>query len=121
MVTTWLHVYCCSIGALVMRIVSWRIHLDCLNWRRWNSDGAYLERVRNEAWNRCGVSWFHAREFFCEPDRGVQAARIGLVVADTSDGTSGCAAELARAAGGTRIPVAELAPELLVALADGAR
>ncbi len=46
--------------------------------------------------------------------------RIGVVVADTSDGTSGCAAELARACGGTRIPVAELAPELLIALAERA-
>jgi magnesium chelatase subunit D len=47
-------------------------------------------------------------------------ARIGLVVADTSDGAHGCAAELARAAGGTRIPVAEIAPELLLALAGQA-
>jgi magnesium chelatase subunit D len=45
-------------------------------------------------------------------------ARIGLVVADTSDGSRGCAAALARAAGGTRIPVADLAPELLLALAE---
>ena len=45
-------------------------------------------------------------------------ARIGLVVADTSDGSQGCAAALARAAGGTRIPVADLAPELLLALAE---
>jgi magnesium chelatase subunit D len=44
--------------------------------------------------------------------------RIGVVVADTSDGSHGCAAALARAAGGTRIPIAELAPELLVALAE---
>jgi Mg-chelatase subunit ChlD len=47
-------------------------------------------------------------------------ARIGCVVADTSDGTRGCAAELARVSGGTRIPVVELAPELLVALAERA-
>jgi len=47
--------------------------------------------------------------------------RIGLVVADTSDGTHGCAAALAHAAGGIRIPVAELAPELLVALAEERR
>ena len=45
-------------------------------------------------------------------------ARIGLVVADTSDGSRGCAVALARAAGGTRIPVADLAPELLLALAE---
>ena len=43
--------------------------------------------------------------------------RIGLVVADTSDGARGCAADLARAAGGIRIPVADLAPELLLELA----
>jgi magnesium chelatase subunit D len=47
-------------------------------------------------------------------------ARIGCVVADTSDGTRGCAAELARASRGTRIPVVELAPELLIALAERA-
>jgi magnesium chelatase subunit D len=46
--------------------------------------------------------------------------RIGLVVADTSDGSRGCAAALARAAGGARIPVADLAPELLVALMESA-
>jgi magnesium chelatase subunit D len=45
-------------------------------------------------------------------------ARIGLVVADTSDGSRGCAAELAQASGGTRIPVAELAPELVLAIAE---
>jgi magnesium chelatase subunit D len=43
-------------------------------------------------------------------------ARIGLVVADTSDGTRGCAAELAHAAGGIRITIADLAPELLLEL-----
>ncbi len=43
--------------------------------------------------------------------------RIGLIVADTSDGARGCAADLARAAGGIRIPVADLAPELLLELA----
>jgi magnesium chelatase subunit D len=48
-------------------------------------------------------------------------ARIGLVVADTSDGSSGCSAGLARAGRGIRIPVAELAPELLVALAEESR
>ena len=47
--------------------------------------------------------------------------RIGLVVADTSDGTRGCAAELARIAGGLRVPIADLAPELIVALAETAR
>jgi magnesium chelatase subunit D len=46
--------------------------------------------------------------------------RIGLVVADTSDGSRGCATALAQAAGGIRIPVAELAPELLIALAESA-
>jgi magnesium chelatase subunit D len=45
-------------------------------------------------------------------------ARIGLVVADTSDGARGCAADLARAAGAIRIPVADLAPELLLGLAE---
>jgi hypothetical protein len=40
--------------------------------------------------------------------------RIGLVVADTSDGSRGCAAELARVARGNRIPVADLVPELLL-------
>ena len=30
-------------------------------------------------------------------------ARIGLVVADTSDGSRGCAADLARVAGGIRV------------------
>jgi len=45
-------------------------------------------------------------------------ARIGLVVADTSDGTRGCTADLARAAGGFRIPIADLAPELLLELAE---
>ena len=44
--------------------------------------------------------------------------RIGVVVADTSDGSNGCAAALARAAGGTRIPIADLAPELLLAVAE---
>lgn len=44
--------------------------------------------------------------------------RIGLVVADTADGTRGCTADLARAAGGFRIPIAELAPELLLSLTD---
>ena len=44
--------------------------------------------------------------------------RIGVVVADTSDGSHGCAAALARAAGGTRIPIADLAPELLLAIAE---
>ena len=44
-------------------------------------------------------------------------ARIGLVVADTSDGSRGCAADLARAAGGIRIEMAALAPELLLELA----
>jgi Mg-chelatase subunit ChlD len=47
-------------------------------------------------------------------------ARIGCVVADTSDGTSGCADALALACRGTRVPVVELVPELLVALAEGA-
>jgi len=46
--------------------------------------------------------------------------RIGLVVADTSDGARGCAADIARAAGGLRIPVADLAPELLIELGQGA-
>ena len=45
-------------------------------------------------------------------------ARIGLVVADTSDGSRGCAADLARAAGGIRIQMAALAPELLLELAE---
>jgi magnesium chelatase subunit D len=45
-------------------------------------------------------------------------ARIGLVVADTSDGTRGCTADLARAAGGFRIPMADLAPELVLDLAE---
>jgi Mg-chelatase subunit ChlD len=44
--------------------------------------------------------------------------RIRLVVADTSDGSRGCANELARVAGGVRIPVADLAPELLLELAE---
>jgi magnesium chelatase subunit D len=48
-------------------------------------------------------------------------ARIGLVVADTSDGTHGCAAELALAAGGTRIPFAELVPHLELALREAER
>ena len=47
-------------------------------------------------------------------------ARIGLVVADTSDGTRGCTADLARAAGGFRIQMADLTPELLLELAEGA-
>jgi Mg-chelatase subunit ChlD len=46
--------------------------------------------------------------------------RIGLVVADTSDGARGCAADIARAAGGLRIPVADLAPALLIELGQGA-
>jgi magnesium chelatase subunit D len=45
-------------------------------------------------------------------------ARIGLVVADTGDGTRGCTSDLARAAGGFRIPIADLAPELLLELAE---
>jgi magnesium chelatase subunit D len=45
-------------------------------------------------------------------------ARIGLVVADTSDGSRGCTADLARAGRGVRLPVADLAPELLVMLAE---
>jgi magnesium chelatase subunit D len=53
--------------------------------------------------------------------QSLRRARIGLVVADTSDGTRGCAADLARAAGGLRIPVADLAPELVLDLAERAR
>lgn len=45
-------------------------------------------------------------------------ARIGLVVVDTSNGASGCTAGLAHAAGGFRIPVADLAPELVLELAE---
>ena len=52
--------------------------------------------------------------------RSLGRGRIGLVVADTSDGSDGCAAELARVAGGVRIPVIDLAPELLLSLADTA-
>jgi Mg-chelatase subunit ChlD len=47
--------------------------------------------------------------------------RIGLVVADTADGTRGCTVDLARAAGGLRIPVTDLASELVLALAERAR
>jgi magnesium chelatase subunit D len=48
-------------------------------------------------------------------------ARIGLVVADTSDGATGCAVSLAHAGGGIRIPAADLAPELLLELAEAAK
>ena len=51
----------------------------------------------------------------------LRRGRIGLVVADTSDGRSGCGAALAAAGGGIRIPVSELAPEILLAVAEGAR
>jgi magnesium chelatase subunit D len=50
----------------------------------------------------------------------LRRGRIGLVVADTSDGRSGCGAALAAAGGGVRIPVTELAPEILLAAAEGA-
>lgn len=46
--------------------------------------------------------------------------RIGLVVGDISDGRRGCTADLARAAGGLRIPIGDLAPGLIVALAETA-
>ncbi len=52
--------------------------------------------------------------------QSLRRGRIACVVADTSDGTRGCAVELARVSGGTRIPVAELAPELLIELAERA-
>jgi magnesium chelatase subunit D len=52
--------------------------------------------------------------------QSLRRARIGLVVADTSDGARGCAARLARAAGGIRIPVTDLASELLLELAENA-
>src|SRR5215471_10146850 len=40
--------------------------------------------------------------------QSLRRARIGLVVADTSDGATGCAVDLAHAAGGIRIEMAAL-------------
>lgn len=52
--------------------------------------------------------------------RALRRAGILLVVADASRSGRGCAADLARAGGGTYLPVADLAPQAILDLLEGA-
>ena len=51
----------------------------------------------------------------------LRRARIGCVVADTALEGRGCAAALAQASGGVRIPVSDLVPDAIVTALEAVR
>jgi Mg-chelatase subunit ChlD len=53
--------------------------------------------------------------------RALRRARIGCVVAEVETPGGGCAIGLAHASGGTRIPLSQLAADLLVEVVEESR